>query len=107
MSECGRGEGEEEAGEDESALEHGAERTSTRTAHGMTRPAPEHPPKSPLGLSLRSTKGQWSALTRFLDDPSLPLDNNAAERVLRAIAAGGVARRQAFKTRKSRAKPLT
>ncbi|QSQ17465.1 IS66 family transposase [Myxococcus landrumensis] len=49
---------------------------------------PRHPPKSPLGMALRHTKGQWSALTRFLDDPSLPLDNNAAERALRAMALG-------------------
>ncbi len=49
---------------------------------------PLHPPKSPLGVALRYTKGQWSALTRFLEDPSLPLDNNAAERALRVMALG-------------------
>ncbi|RKG56910.1 IS66 family transposase [Corallococcus sp. AB011P] len=49
---------------------------------------PLHPPKSPLGMALRYTKGQWSALTRFLEDPSLPLDNNAAERALRGMAMG-------------------
>ncbi len=31
---------------------------------------------------------QWQALTRFLDDGRLPLDNNAAERALRPIAIG-------------------
>jgi transposase len=30
----------------------------------------------------------WQALTRFLDDGRLPLDNNAAERALRPIAVG-------------------
>jgi hypothetical protein len=30
----------------------------------------------------------WQALTRFLDDGRLPLDNNAAERALRPIALG-------------------
>ncbi|AGC44955.1 IS66 family transposase truncated [Myxococcus stipitatus DSM 14675] len=49
---------------------------------------PLHPPKSTQGLSLRYTKGQWNALTRFLEAPSLPLDNNAAERALRAMALG-------------------
>jgi hypothetical protein len=30
----------------------------------------------------------WGALTRFLEDGRLPLDNNAAERALRPIALG-------------------
>jgi transposase len=28
----------------------------------------------------------WAALTRFLDDPEVPLDNNWAERALRIVA---------------------
>jgi transposase len=49
---------------------------------------PKHPPKSPLGQAIRYTRGQWDALTRFLDDARLALDNNASERALRTIALG-------------------
>ncbi len=30
----------------------------------------------------------WMGLTRFLDDPRIPLDNNAAERALRGVVVG-------------------
>jgi transposase len=46
------------------------------------------PPKSRLGAALRYAGRQWVALTRFLSDPSLPLDNNIAERALRIAALG-------------------
>jgi len=49
---------------------------------------PRHPPRSPLGAAIGYARGQWSALKRFLEDASLPLDNNASERALRAIALG-------------------
>lgn len=45
-------------------------------------------PKSPLGVALTYAKNQRRALRRFLDDPKLPLDNNASERALRIIAVG-------------------
>jgi len=32
--------------------------------------------------------GHWSGLTRFLEDPEVPLDNNATERALRAVVLG-------------------
>jgi transposase len=44
------------------------------------------PPKSRFGAALRYAGRQWVALTRFLSDPSLPLDNNIAERALRIAA---------------------
>jgi transposase len=47
-----------------------------------------HPPKSPLGAAIRYTLGQWNELGVFLDDASVPLDNNASERSLRRIALG-------------------
>ena len=47
-----------------------------------------HPPKSPLGVALRYTLGQWESLGVFLDDARVPLDNNASERALRRIALG-------------------
>lgn len=49
---------------------------------------PLHPPKSPIGNAIRYTLKQWEALTEFLDDPRLPLDNNPAEGALRVAALG-------------------
>jgi transposase len=45
-------------------------------------------PKSPLAQAFAYAANHWQALTRFLDDGRLPLDNNAAERALRPIAVG-------------------
>jgi transposase len=50
--------------------------------------SPLHPPKSPLGEAIRYARGQWEALGRFVEDASLPLDNNASENALRAVALG-------------------
>lgn len=47
-----------------------------------------HGPKSRLGAAVRYAGRQWVALTRFLTDPALPLDNNVAERALRVAALG-------------------
>jgi transposase len=49
---------------------------------------PKHPPKSPIGEAIRYALGQWDALTLFLTDPHLPIDNNASERALRVAALG-------------------
>ena len=45
-------------------------------------------PKSPLGDALRYLTNQWQALCRFAEDGSLEIDNNGAERQLRAVAVG-------------------
>jgi transposase len=45
-------------------------------------------PKSSLGKAITYTSKLWSGLTRFLDDPRIPLDNNATERSIRGIAVG-------------------
>ena len=45
-------------------------------------------PHTPLADAIGYTKNQWGALTRFLDDARLKLDNNAAERTLRRVAVG-------------------
>lgn len=45
-------------------------------------------PKSPLARAMGYATNHWQALTRFLEDGRLPLDNNAAERALRPIAVG-------------------
>ena len=47
-----------------------------------------YPPRSKMGKAITYAANQRTALRRFLDDPKLPLDNNFAERGLRAIAIG-------------------
>jgi transposase len=47
-----------------------------------------HPPRGPLGEAIGYALGQWHALTLFLTDPHLPVDNNASERALRVAALG-------------------
>jgi transposase len=49
---------------------------------------PRHPPRGPLGEAIGYALGQWDALTLFLTDPHLPIDNNASERALRVAALG-------------------
>src|SRR4029453_18006224 len=41
---------------------------------------------TPCHEVLTSLQGHWSGLTRFLDDPRIPLDNNASERRARGPA---------------------
>ena len=45
-------------------------------------------PKSKLGQSFGYLRNNWEALTRFLGDARLPIDNNEAERDLRRVAVG-------------------
>lgn len=45
-------------------------------------------PKSPIAAALRYALNQWDALCRYTDDGQLAIDNNAAERTLRALAIG-------------------
>jgi transposase len=47
-----------------------------------------HPPKGPMGKAISYSLNNWEALTAFLDNASLPLDNNASERALRIVALG-------------------
>jgi transposase len=44
--------------------------------------------KSPLAIAMRYALTRWTALTRYRDDGRLELENNAAERALRAVALG-------------------
>jgi transposase len=44
--------------------------------------------KSPLALAIRYALTRWAALARYRDDGRLELENNAAERALRAVALG-------------------
>lgn len=45
-------------------------------------------PQSGLGKALAYADGLWPGLVRFLDDPAVPLDNNATERALRGLVVG-------------------
>ncbi|NOK07093.1 MULTISPECIES: IS66 family transposase [unclassified Myxococcus] len=49
---------------------------------------PRHPPKSPLGQAISYALKQWEALTRFVENERLPLDNNRSEAALRKAALG-------------------
>jgi len=47
---------------------------------------------TPVGEAIRYTQKRWDRLTRFLEVPGVPLDNNAAERILKkAILSGRTA----------------
>src|SRR5919107_6445489 len=49
---------------------------------------PEVLPKSPSGAAVRYALNQWKALTQFLQDGELEIDNGATERANRDIAIG-------------------
>lgn len=44
--------------------------------------------KSDTAAAIRYTLSHWRALTRYVDDGLLEIDNSAAERALRAVAIG-------------------
>ena len=45
-------------------------------------------PEGPMGKAIGYTLGRWEALGRFVEDGRFELDNNRAERALRALAVG-------------------
>jgi transposase len=45
-------------------------------------------PRSSFGLAISYLRNTWHGLTRFLDDPRIPLDNNPVERALRGPVLG-------------------
>lgn len=49
---------------------------------------PRHPPRGAMGDAIGYALGNWDALTLFLTDAHLPIDNNASERALRVAALG-------------------
>ncbi len=44
--------------------------------------------KSDMAEAIRYALSRWTALTRYLDDGTIEIDNNAAERALRVVALG-------------------
>ena len=45
-------------------------------------------PKSLIGKAATSTRNQWDALNRYVEDGNLSIDNNSAERAMRTVAVG-------------------
>lgn len=45
-------------------------------------------PQSPLGKAIRYTLGEWQALTRYLEEGRLEIDNNLTENAIRPSAVG-------------------
>lgn len=45
-------------------------------------------PNSELGKAVRYVRSNWEALTRYVNEPRLSIDNNGAERALRPVAIG-------------------
>ena len=48
----------------------------------------KEPPKSALAGAIGYVLNQWNALTRFLEDGALPIDNSLVERALRCVSQG-------------------
>jgi transposase len=47
---------------------------------------PKHLPEGPMGAALRYISNQWQPLTVFMNDPKIPIHNNASESALRIVA---------------------
>ena len=45
-------------------------------------------PKNPMGKAITYALNQWDALSRYIDDPILDIDNNISERTLRMVVIG-------------------
>jgi transposase len=45
-------------------------------------------PQSPIGEAVGYALGQWTALTRYVEDGDLAIDNNISERALRRVVVG-------------------
>ena len=49
---------------------------------------PELSAKTEIAAAMRYALGRWASLTRYLHDGRIEIDNNAAERAIRAVALG-------------------
>lgn len=45
-------------------------------------------PKSNLGIAAGYVRNHWNALSRFIEDPSIPIDNNDCEQLMKRVATG-------------------
>ena len=76
-------------GEDLRLLRETASRPVSNYLHSYSlRIQPELLPKSDAGQAVAYILKNWPALTRYLDDGDLAIDNNRTERSLRGIAVG-------------------
>lgn len=60
----------------------------TSLCHWLKEQQPLVLPKSPIGQAIAYALGHWESLTLYTQHGFLAIDNNAAERALRAIAVG-------------------
>jgi len=70
------------------AREHGARPVLDQLHEYLQKMQAEVLPKSEAGQAVAYALKNWKALTRYLEDGDLPIDNNATERSLRGIAVG-------------------
>lgn len=54
----------------------------------LTEHIPKETPRSLLGKAMAYMSGRWKALTRFVTDGRIPIDNGAVERAIRPVAVG-------------------
>jgi hypothetical protein len=45
-------------------------------------------PKSNLGMAAAYMRRHWEALCRFTKDPTIPIDNNDCEQLMKRVATG-------------------
>jgi hypothetical protein len=62
--------------------------TKTRKPETLEKSLRQLSPKSETAAAIRYALSRWRALTRYVDDGLLEIDNNAAERALRCVALG-------------------
>jgi hypothetical protein len=68
--------------------------TATRPAGGESparvadAPAPEIADGCAIAKAINYSLGRWQALTRYIDDGDLPIDNNWVENRIRPISVG-------------------
>jgi transposase len=75
--------------DDRHALRQGRSKTIVdRLDRWLQRTAAKEPPESALAKACAYAINQWEALTAFLGDPLLALDNNLVERQIRSLALG-------------------
>lgn len=70
------------------AREHGARPVLGQLHEYLQKIQADVLPKSEAGQAVAYALKNWKALTRYLEDGDLPIDNNATERSLRGIAIG-------------------
>jgi Transposase IS66 family len=68
--------------------EHGSRPVLERLRAYLLQIQAELLPKSEAGQAVAYTLKNWTALTRYRDDPDLAIDNNHTERALRCFAVG-------------------